>query len=399
MKWLLFLLIIISAFSRLNVEAAGWAPNGHPEITFDAATQGEIHLPEDISKVIAIGSVAPDFFEFDNPIAHAQTPDPSLTENGEIAVSTIDFELQHEDAYTSSEKWFEFYFSSAVLAMKAGQRERAAFLLGYALHNREDFATHRGMTNLMHSVLDQGGGSPDSSPNRLALAHEMASLELLRFKETVGPQNWRLFSGETVRNNNSVGSIIPEPLTLAIGLKDWNPRSGIIPSSTSAVAIVQSKIGNQYTTDIRGEIEEGKRQQVENYLGGLLQRQEAMLAYLEIARGPDDPKLPLRKSIEGLLKDASDGADFACTLSLFRENCLPRKYQRLSLADRKLLGLLRWEKLHKEKLRNLRELRQKSRKDMIKMYSTQVAKMRARADRHEQHRKALMLGRDKFLGD
>jgi hypothetical protein len=227
----------------------------------------------------------------------------------------------------------------------------------------------------------------------------MASLELLRFKETVGPQNWRLFSGETVRNNNSVGSIIPEPLTLAIGLKDWNPRSGIIPSSTSAVAIVQSKIGNQYTTDIRGEIEEGKRQQVENYLGGLLQRQEAMLAYLEIARGPDDPKLPLRKSIEGLLKDASDGADFAYTLSLFRENCLPRKYQRLSLADRKLLGLLRWEKLHKEKLRNLRELRQKSRKDMIKMYSTQVAKMRARADRHEQHRKALMLGRDKFLGD
>ena len=190
---------IVSALYCHDVEAARWGPNGHPEITFDVITQGDLHVPEDIGKVMAIGSAAPDFFEFDNPNAHAQTPDPPLTKSGVLAISAKDYQARHETAYSLSEEWAEFYFSSAVSAMKSGHRERGSIFIGICSRiTVQDLATHRGMTNLVHSALDYNGQSPDSLPARSAAAHEMASLEIFRFKEAVGQQNWDLFRGETV---------------------------------------------------------------------------------------------------------------------------------------------------------------------------------------------------------
>lgn len=50
-----------------------------------------------------------------------------------------------ERAFERSERWSDFYLDSAALAMRRGRREQAAFLLGYALHNRQDLGAHRGM--------------------------------------------------------------------------------------------------------------------------------------------------------------------------------------------------------------------------------------------------------------
>lgn len=388
MKFATCFFIVLALYCH-DVEAARWGPNGHPEITFDVITQGDLHVPEDIGKVMAIGSAAPDFFEFDNPNAHAQTPDPPLTKSGVLAISAKDYQARHETAYSLSEEWSEFYFSSAVSAMKSGHRERAAFLLGYALHNREDLATHRGMTNLVHSALDYNGQSPDSLPARLAAAHEMASLEIFRFKEAVGQQNWDLFRGETVRSG-SIGSIIPEPLTFATDLKDWNPRSGIIPSTPSAVRTVQSLIDSQYKSDTRGVIHEATAPRVKNYLAGFFQRQDRMLRFLQIVRGPNDPKLPSRRGKNELRQDALDAAYFACKLSRVNKTCVPKKYQRLSAADQNLLESLEWDKLHKAKIKHLRELRQKHQDAILQLYKVRLAKLNAIADRQKQYRKELI---------
>src|SRR5438094_917827 len=63
-------------------DAAGWGPNGHAEITYAVATRPEFRLPPDVAKLMALGSMAPDYFDFNNPSAHAQPDDPRVSMEG-----------------------------------------------------------------------------------------------------------------------------------------------------------------------------------------------------------------------------------------------------------------------------------------------------------------------------
>ena len=351
--WTMAGVAVLVAWGGGLLDAAKWGPNGHPELTYDAAQRAEFGVPSDVGKVMALGSVAPDYLEFDNPAAHAQTPDPFLTQDNHVGVSPAKYKQTQQDAFEKSESWHELYMEASVREMKAGHRERAAFLLGYAMHNAVDFPTHMGMPNSMHASLVAHGNDPDMDFKRLAAAHEMVSLDLTRFRKEVGADNWKLFRGEAVRGPG-IGSIVPEPLLqFGTDLEKWDPRSGVIAPTArdeTLKALVDSKLdkylGTQlYELDIRGRMHETKRVEIENFIFGLHARLEKMLPIVRGAN-PDLPDPP------GVVAYADKLKEFGG---------LAKQYDALSPEDKRLLGELRWKEMLEEELAALRQERERYR--------------------------------------
>jgi hypothetical protein len=337
--------------------AADWGPHGHSEITYDAAVGDTFGLPSDISKVMSLGSIAPDYFEFDVPAAHAQVADPKI-ENQHLKVSEPEYRDRQRTAFVDSYNWHQFYFNAAVSAMQHGQRERAAFLLGYAIHNTEDLGTHQGMPNLVHASLDAADTSPDVSRTRLALSHAGASLDIGTFRKQIGEDNWRLFQGQAVLHGTQ--TLVPEPIhTLGSNLEAWNPRSGILPPSSDTSVLtgltermfqdafkrVASEFG--YAVEISGQLDTRPIAQIYNLLGGLHARQYEMFALLQVSHlgiqrrtcdraefGSCDPKAPDIKDDRLLAQFVRDALDYQ-----FRE---PGRFAMLSADDRALLESTNW---------------------------------------------------------
>ena len=121
-------LALAGAMITLPVWALEWGPDGHDGIVYETAKA--LYYSEDAAKVLALGSVAPDWFEFSNDAAHAQTPVPR-----ESRLPGADDE---KIAYANWDSWVRRYEGMAQEAMKNGATARALFLLGYALHARMD---------------------------------------------------------------------------------------------------------------------------------------------------------------------------------------------------------------------------------------------------------------------
>ncbi len=373
--------IVGALWLPIAAHAAGWDANGHSKITWEVARSDAFGfgLPPDVAKVMAMGSIAPDYFEFTNPAAHSQTADPPLDADGALALTAAGYRAQQQQGYAEGKEWHDFYFSAAVVAMRAGQRERAAFLLGYALHNREDFATHRGVNNLVHAGLKADGKDPDQDPVRLAMARSLASIDIDRFKQAVGPDGWSLFTGNVVRRPGAVGSEIPEPMTrLAPSLTAWDPTSGTVPATG-----LSARLAPDFAKDL-DSIEAGLRAlgkldpvrfaegrgKVETFAWGLLQRQEQMLGLLEVGHlGIPRPPVehlprPEAKDRDGVVElifyafnfEHSLPAELALTANLraYRELSLPLQYSRLGASDRELLSGVIWDEILVSELRSLR---------------------------------------------
>ena len=151
--------------SGSTARAAEQDATGHPPIMIEMATASDFGVPLDVAKLMALGTSAPDFFEFTlkgryNLSAHAQTN--AFDDKGQLRIAPPkdDADLQRfykdwvdlqKKSYENSERWHQFYFDAAVQAMFDGDRDRAAFLLGYAMHNPQDYATHRGIPNELHA--------------------------------------------------------------------------------------------------------------------------------------------------------------------------------------------------------------------------------------------------------
>ena len=341
-----FVLAAYDAFAAKSMSRR----QGHPEITFDVARSA--HLPPDLAKVVALGSIAPDYFEFDEPAAHAQTPDPNPSEHDLASSSRKGFE--------NSTHWHDSYFAAAVGEAKAGHRERAAFLLGYALHNTEDFATHKGMTNLEHAALAARGDAfdPDLDKKRLAIAHARAAAEVAEFERALGDDDLRLFRGEAIRRNpGSVGSEVPDALgSLTQSLAAWDPRAEKIPPPTSGAALGTELL--DASLDQLRHIYPDQFAEVENVMVGILPRQDLMLGLLtfpEDLAHPDGatgerlyglPKLPRRKGFDELLAYAADARAF--------EEELPARYKSLGTeVKQRLHDTANWEALGRARLAEL----------------------------------------------
>lgn len=319
--------------------AANWGPNGHPEITFDVARGVSFQLPADVSRVMALGSIAPDYFEFTNPAAHAQSQNPVVAREGQPRLlSKEGCRTLRRVAFKESEQWHDHYLYAALAEMKSGHRERAAFLLGYAMHNSADFATHLLMSNLEHATLDDAGKSPDSSPTRLAKAHQLVRRDLEYFRYFVGEDDWRLFRGEVVRRPGSVAGTVPEPLTLiAPGLEKWDPRIGDIPPPPGQRvglpdAVRRALLAFAHRPDVKGRRPQEWLAKVLNFVEGMYPRQQSMAILLKHSLrqfAPPSTPQPTAMDIGELERYLLSVVEFVDTL--------PRTYETLSTADKQVL--------------------------------------------------------------
>jgi hypothetical protein len=370
------------------VAAARWGPHGHSEITYDAAT-GDLYgfdLPPNIAKVMALGSIAPDYFEFDVPAAHAQVDDSALRFDSQgLATSQEEYRALEAKSYRDSYKWHEFYFKAAVAAAQQGDRERAAFLLGYALHNMEDFGTHQGMANLVHATLDGYAISPDTAlsdvTQRLALSHVGASMDITRFREALGQEGWQQFRGE----GDHQSELLP---VFGHDLDKWDPRRGFLPppADTSwlndplrhAFDGAFKGVAGKYQYDVMGHDQIGAGKLIYNFVEGLLLRQDKLLELLDVSdldieRGPDDPVEPRAKDLSLLRKYFFDAFTFAYVD--------PKKFAALSADDRALLESTDWLDLaaEQEKLESaaLHNLEQTSMAALLEEYKNRIDRLTA----------------------
>ena len=86
-----------------------------------------------------------DFYEWNNPSAHAQTRNSDA--DGKIS-------QPQADARQAFESWTRGYLARAEAQCAAGNTRVALYLLGYAFHGVQDLVFHEGITNAEHSFRD-----------------------------------------------------------------------------------------------------------------------------------------------------------------------------------------------------------------------------------------------------
>lgn len=348
-KVALALLVFVAA---AELQGAGWGRRGHGVLTFDAATE-RVGVNRDIARIMALGSIAPDYFEFDNPAAHAQTRDLDIDAAGKPILDSQRYAESQRESFRAAQTWREHYFNAAVQAGKAGHRERAALLLGYALHNVEDYGTHRGMPNALHAGLDNAGHSPDRDETRLASAKVLGSIYIERFRDEIGADNWKLFNGEAVRRPGQTFATVPEPLTMVTGLSGWDPRSGFIPPKPgyvlqdpvkSAVGAALALLAHPMCAPNCQIATENLREKGANFIDGFLSRQNELAKLLDTREIgvalPAGMKAPESKSDDDLRQFVADGILFAIDTRRFEngnalyraawERLLPERWKRIN---------------------------------------------------------------------
>jgi|SRR5471030_379444 len=123
---------------------------GHYEITGNGAaaqavSDGTAWSPAALA-ILQDASRDPDFYEWSNPLAHAQTendPGTGLPVSQDIA-----------DAPGRFEEWSGKYLTKAAQMCIDKHPQSALYLLGYALHGIQDLVFHEGITNAEHSFRD-----------------------------------------------------------------------------------------------------------------------------------------------------------------------------------------------------------------------------------------------------
>lgn len=170
-----------------GVVCAPWdKTRGHYEVTKHVA---ELHLEANALRpsgkailVLADASQDPDFFDWDTPAAHGQTP------TGTNSMPTVPASL----GQTAWVTWIDAYVdragadctaAAAAAEGSAGRTEKtrtALYFLGYAVHAVEDVASHRGRTNPEHSYNAYAGNNPDEAPSSIKLAEDMAGTFLVK---------------------------------------------------------------------------------------------------------------------------------------------------------------------------------------------------------------------------
>jgi hypothetical protein len=290
-------------------------------VTFEAAIESGIS--DDMARIMALASLVPDYFEFNTPAAHAQRPDPKLKRKGllpryELIESAGECYTIYREAYEAARSWHHFYFEAAMEAIRRWEREKAAFLLGYALHNTQDLPSHGLMPNILHSVLNAKGKNPDDEPRAIELAKIRSKEVIAKFKETIGDKHWAVFISRAPLG----------PLGKQLALEDWSPGAEPLPPRKRQKAFwkMDEWAGIMETDELRRKI----------VLKGLLPREETMRELLSVS-GPGKRRSSNKIGIFGAVKLSLDALRF--------KSKLPRIYNRMSEKDQ--LALVNcWEKAY-----------------------------------------------------
>jgi hypothetical protein len=159
---------------------------GHFEITDKAAaimaSQG-ITWSAGALAILKDASRDPDFYEWGNSLAHAQTRNDPVT----------GFVDESHRAVASSEfiTWSANLLQKAVDACRAGKPSDALYLTGYALHGIQDLVFHKGITNAEHSFRDfvedghlDDNGNPAYQDN-MSRATSASATMLIGFRQSL----------------------------------------------------------------------------------------------------------------------------------------------------------------------------------------------------------------------
>jgi len=110
---------------------------GHLELTGDALAK--FSFSEDALSIAGDAAQDPDFYEWYNPAAHAQS---------DCDIKTGATIQSNADAVTSYLAWFDVQKKRF---LGASNDTHALFYLGYLLHGVQDLASHQGVTNAQHA--------------------------------------------------------------------------------------------------------------------------------------------------------------------------------------------------------------------------------------------------------
>jgi hypothetical protein len=148
------------------------------------------------AKVLAQGSVYADWFDWNTPAAHAQTPNDA---NG-YPTQAIRESVMEYRSYLSEKT------AQVLVMLSAGSFGDALFRTGYLLHAIQDLSAHEGITNAWHgAIASQPAGScgpnpcsPDSDPDRISRAGRWTDTFFLEAQTWMGPvySKLKLFNGE-----------------------------------------------------------------------------------------------------------------------------------------------------------------------------------------------------------
>ncbi len=200
----------------------GWLGfrTGHWEVTRDVAER--FGFSPDAVAVLKDAAQDPDFYEFTNPSAHAQTPDGDAAGSG----------ARSQDAQQAYAEWVLHRVVEVRGRAASGQARDALYLLGYLLHGIEDLAPHGGMTNREHHHL---GAVPDRNPVSIALARSYAERFLRGLVDAIGPasfdslRNWR---GDSSVPKSRKERLLGNGWDLVAGVREymtskWDPQADV----------------------------------------------------------------------------------------------------------------------------------------------------------------------------
>lgn len=166
--------------SRLEAGGAWPWRTGHFEVTNQVAERFGFTAPA--TDILRDASQDPDFHEFLNPAAHAQSPDGT-----DILPMGAERDRVVESAVMSYLEWIEDKVGNLQSALDCGDLRTGLYWLGYALHAVEDLAPHLGRTNAEHAAE---GAGPDRDTEAVELASHHACVFLRAVLDRVGDEGF-----------------------------------------------------------------------------------------------------------------------------------------------------------------------------------------------------------------
>lgn len=184
---------------------------GHYELTSQALKQ--IGFSEDAISIAADAAQDPDFYEWYNPAAHAQT-DCDLKTGATV---------NDDKAIPEYLKWIN---DRCQQFKGANNDDTALFFLGYLLHGIQDLASHQGVTNSQHayeSYTECVNGAPDC--DHLAANLQTArdySRQVLERLQTLKPDFFQRMEGYDAGFAPFGAKVGFKTKCSLLGVKDWD---------------------------------------------------------------------------------------------------------------------------------------------------------------------------------
>jgi hypothetical protein len=173
------MMVLVACFVGYPVFVYALTPSDHIRVTARAAQK--LGFARGSIENLVRGAVMPDFDNYDNPAAHAQTPNDEL---GRPTQTAAEAAKKCEEYFTERGRQFR-------LALRQKHTPAALYTLGYAMHSLEDASAHQGMNNVDHAVLNLQGSSPDKDAQNILRAEKWSEDLFNAVHANLSDEEWR----------------------------------------------------------------------------------------------------------------------------------------------------------------------------------------------------------------